>query len=276
VTSARHGAHGLAERALNVNAGNLALGHEVFQADGATFVRNHAFPRIYDANHVGNITAATQPEIDTLLERIEREYDSIGHRALGVDSRTPPSLAARLALDGYERRDSLVLLLEGELTVKPRDCDIRPVESEMDWKAYAELHAIDWRENMERHKEPVDASVQDQMWRSHRAKQPPVQHFLAYAGDRPVAFFNSWAGTDGIGQVENLFTHPDFRHRGLATALIHHCVADARRKGAGPIVIVADPTDTPKHMYAAMGFRPVAIYYHYLKRLDQAPPSPRP
>jgi hypothetical protein len=60
-------------------------------------------------------------------------------------------------------------------------------------------------------------------------------------------------------------------HRGLATALIHPCVADARSKGAGPVVIAADPTDTPKHMYAAMGFRPVAVYSHYLKRLDRPP-----
>ncbi len=56
-----------------------------------------------------------------------------------------------------------------------------------------------------------------------------------------------------------MFTHPDFRHRGLATALIDHCVADRRAHGAGPVVIVADPTDTPKRMYAALGFRPVAI-----------------
>lgn len=64
-----------------------------------------------------------------------------------------------------------------------------------------------------------------------------------------------------------MFTHRDFRHRGLATALIHHCVAEARREGAGPVVIVADPTDTPKRMYAAMGFRPVAVKRDYLKRL---------
>ena len=59
--------------------------------------------------------------------------------------------------------------------------------------------------------------------------------------------------------MEELFTHPEFRHRGLATALIHHCVADAREHGAGPVVIAADPEDTPKLMYAAMGFRPVAM-----------------
>ena len=58
-----------------------------------------------------------------------------------------------------------------------------------------------------------------------------------------------------------------YRHRGVATALIAHCVDDARAHGAGPVVIVSDPTDTPKHMYAALGFRPVALKRGWLKRL---------
>jgi predicted GNAT family acetyltransferase len=70
---------------------------------------------------------------------------------------------------------------------------------------------------------------------------------------------------NGIGQVEDLFTHPDFRHRGIATALIAHCVADARARGAGPVLITADPLDTPKQMYAAMGFRPFSVTRNYFK-----------
>jgi hypothetical protein len=40
-------------------------------------------------------------------------------------------------------------------------------------------------------------------------------------------------------------------------------VADARSHGAGPIVIVADPTDTPKQIYARMGWRPIAVKREY-------------
>ncbi len=71
-----------------------------------------------------------------------------------------------------------------------------------------------------------------------------------------------------MGQVEDLYTLPKYRKRGIASALIHHCVADARAKGAGPVIIAANPTDTPKHIYAAMGFRPVAVQSHYTKHLD--------
>jgi ribosomal protein S18 acetylase RimI-like enzyme len=259
----------LAARALDVDAVNLALGHETFEAGGARFVRNRSFPRIYDANHVNHVTADTPEAINHLLARVELEYEGYDHREFGVDYRTPPAFVSRLALEGYERRDSLVMLLEGDLAGDPPEHDIRSLDTEDGWCAYDELHAIDWKEHMERVKRTEDPSVPEQMRATHRAKQPPVQYFLAYSEGRPVAYFNSWAGIDGVGQVEDLFTHPDFRHRGFATALIHHCVADARSKGAGPVVIVADPDDTPKRMYAALGFRPVAVYSHYLKRLHQ-------
>jgi len=258
----------LASRALDVNAANLALGHETFQAEGARFVRNRLFPRIYDANHVSHVTAASGREIERLLAKVEAEYQGIGHRRFDVDFRTPPAFVARLVLDGYERTDALALLLEGDLIGEAREYEVRPLETKADWGAYAELHALDWSEHMERQKRAEDASVPKQMLATHQAKQPPVQYWLAYVNGRPRAYFNSWRGIDGVGQIEDLFTHPDFRHRGLATALIHHCVADCRRKGAAQVVIVADPTDTPKQMYAAMGFCPVAVYSHYLKRLD--------
>lgn len=57
------------------------------------------------------------------------------------------------------------------------------------------------------------------------------------------------------------------RPRGVATALIHRAVADCRARGAGPVLIVADVDDTPKRMYAALGFRPLAVEQKYLLRL---------
>ncbi len=102
--------------------------------------------------------------------------------------------------------------------------------------------------------------------RSRQAKSPPARHWLACVDGEPRAYLSSWGGVDGVGMVEDLFTHPDFRHRGLATALIHHCVSEARKEGAGPVVIGADPKDTPKRMYAALGFHPVAVKREYLKR----------
>lgn len=255
----------LARRALAVNQANLALGHETFAADGATFVRDRAFPRVYDANHVAHVTAGTPDEIERLLARADTEFAHCAHRRYHVDFTTPPEFEARLRLADYEHTDSLVMLLEGELRGTPNRCDIRPVDSDAAWDAFLALNKHDWNEHAVRTGASGDEAVGLNLAATRARKSPPVRYWLGYADGEPRGHFSAWEGIDGVGQVENLFVQAEYRHRGLATALIHHCVADARAHGAGPVVIVADASDTPKQMYAAMGFRPVAIKREYLK-----------
>lgn len=258
----------LTRLALAVNQSNLALGHETFTADGATFVRNERYPRVYDANHVADITAATRAEIDRLLARVEAEFASLRHRAFHTDFQTPPAFEALLQLYGYSSSTALVLLLEGELIGDVTSCDIRPVKDDAAWDALFGLHELDWQEHAARTGSGGDATVGRDLARAQRAKSPPVRNWLAYVDGVARGYFNSWEGTDGVGQVENLFVQAEYRHRGLASALIHHCVADARAHGAGAVAIVADAEDTPKHMYATMGFRPVAVKRSYLKTIS--------
>lgn len=256
--------------ALAVNQAFHALGNEQFEADGATFIRNRETPAIWDANHVTQITASTPREIEQLLERVEREYAGFAHRRFDLDFTAPPRFEARLVLDGYQRSDFLVMLLEGDLTGSAKPYDIRPVNGEAGWQAYVALHDVDWREYREKIPSPFDEETARQMVLSRRSKWPSAPLWLAYVDGAAQAYCTSWLGPGDTGLVEDLFTLPDFRHRGLATALIHHCVAEVRREGAGPVVIVADATDRPKQMYAAMGFQPVTVTSTYRKDIKSS------
>ena len=258
-----------ARSALTVSEAFSALGNERFEAEDATFVRNREIADIWDANHVSGMTASTPEAIDRLLERVEHEFAGFNHRQFHVDFRTPPALEARLALEGYQGSETLVMLLEGEPQGQPKRHEIRPLTDDADRQAYTGLHDLDWREYKDRIPGgSIDEKTAEALLRCRQAKSPPARHWLACVDGEPRAYLSSWGGVDGVGIVEDLFAHPDFRHRGLATALIHHGVSEARREGAGPIVIVADTKDTPKRMYAALGFRPVALKREYLKRLD--------
>jgi GNAT superfamily N-acetyltransferase len=259
----------LIHQALDVNDANLALGNETFEAAGATFVRNRDAPDIYDANHVTNIRLSAPSEVGALFARAEEEYAGNNHRRFDTDHRTHPAVIARLRLEDYERSEGLVMLLEEQLRGTPKEHDIRPVIGEKDWTAFASLKREDWFEYRKKQGRPPDPEVAEAMIRVDRGKCPPVRYFLAYVEGRPAAYFNAWNGIDGLGQVEDLFTHPNYRNQGLATALVHRCVAHCRENGAGPVIIVADPTDTPKHIYARLGFRPVAVNAHYIKRLER-------
>lgn len=248
----------LIRRALAVNQAFLALGNERFEAEGAVFVRNRSLPAVRNCNHVAHVTASTSEEIDRLLARVEREFAGLPYRCFDLDFTAPPELEARLAHEDYRRDDVLIMVLEGDLTGEPRPHDIREIEDEAGWAAYGALSEIDWREDNQEADQDVDWNA-DVVLRARRIKSPPMRYWLAYVDGEARSFASSWVLEDGMGQVEDLFTLPDFRHRGLATALIHRGVADCRERGAGPVVIASDPDDTPKNMYAALGFRPVAI-----------------
>ena len=247
----------------------LALGNESFEAHGATFVRNRATPRRYDANHAGLMRSAGVTDLDALLARAEAEFAGLSHRRFDIDAMTPPEVEARLAFEGKFSFVSrgLHLVLEGDLRATPKAVDMREILNDSDWDAYAHLLDMDHIEEARKHDRLADLSLTPEWVTYLQAKSPAVRFWLAYLDDMPVGFFNSWPGENGVGQVEDLFTHPDFRHRGIATALIAHCVADARARGAGPIVITADPDDTPKLMYAALGFRPFCISRSYVRQI---------
>ncbi len=256
----------LLDRACATLSGYFELGNRVLEAPGARFVRNPHYPRIYDANHVCAARASTPSEIDELLRAVEHEFGELGHRQFKCDPRTPPALEARLVLEDYVVSSEVQLLLEGELKTDPTDVEIRLCESDGDWETLEGLTRADHEEEARKFGQPVYArEVTAQMVAVRRGKCPPLRFWIARVDGRDCAFFSSWPGTNGIGKVEDLFTLPAFRGRGVGTALIAYAVRDARDRGAGPVLIGALSDDTPKHMYAALGFRPLCVMREYLK-----------
>jgi hypothetical protein len=59
----------LTRRAFALDHAFLALGHETFDAEGASFVRDPAYPRVYDANHVRAVRTATPDAVERLVEQ---------------------------------------------------------------------------------------------------------------------------------------------------------------------------------------------------------------
>jgi GNAT superfamily N-acetyltransferase len=257
----------LLEQVCDTVAGFLQLGNEVFTAEGATFVRNRNCPRRYDANHVTGVRCTTPEQIERLLARADTEFAEYGHRRFDVDPLTPAAFVARLALKDFSFSESVQLVLDGELRAAPPPHHIRLVESDADWAAYGALQAADWREATAKQRRGYAADIAAEFVGSKRLKTPAARFWLADIDAVTCAYACSWEGTSGVGMVEDLFTLPAYRHRGLATALIAHAVADIRARDVHSIVIGADTADTPKHMYAAMGFQPLLLTRQYIRHI---------
>src|SRR5262249_23121969 len=217
-------------------------------------------PIIHDLNHVANVRAADPAAIDALMARIEVEFAGYRHRQIVLDTDTPNEFEARLVLERYDDVEgSLLILLARELRGSARAEPLRPITTEADWTAYARLKRLDWAERAARLGLGSLPEVGEGLIATYRAKVPPLRYWLALVDGEPRGFFSSWEGPDGLRQGGDLFLGRGYRHRRLATSPIPQAVAGCRPPGAGPIAIIADFTDTPKTMYAAMGFRPVVV-----------------
>jgi len=248
---------------------HLAQGNRVVDTGLARFVSNPAAPSVYDANHGQAVRAASEAEIDAVLERADETFADCRHRRFFIDPWTPPTFEARLALNGYEPHGELVLLLDGNLgsdSPPIPGVELRLVDSDDEWRSFEQLLRLDHEEEATRGIGVRSSELTRQMTLTKRAKAPEVRFWLARVDGADCAFCSSWSGVGRVGIVEDLFTHQDFRHRGIATALIRHCVADARARGAGPVAISALLADTPKLMYDALGFRPYVVNRSYLRQ----------
>jgi GNAT superfamily N-acetyltransferase len=70
--------------------------------------------------------------------------------------------------------------------------------------------------------------------------------------DGPVVGFATWAGTGGAIEMEDLFVDPDWRRRGIATALVGRIAEVARTRGAERLEVTANPH--AREFYRAVGF----------------------
>lgn len=264
----------LVRRVCATYAAYFALGHEVLEAPGGRLVREPRAPRIYDANLLTHASAADPSAVDALLAFLECEMGGLDHRHVLADPGTPPRLLARLALEGYRPRATLqMVLVEGAPLRgrKPVELAIRRVERDADWESLEGLWQQDMGEaSLRQGRGALAPGTAAQMVLTKRLKQPELRFFMANLGARDVGYFSSWPGVDGLGMVEDLYTHPSVRRRGVARALIHHAVADARARGAAAVLIGADPTDTPMHLYARLGFAPVALTASWLRVPERA------
>lgn len=71
----------------------------------------------------------------------------------------------------------------------------------------------------------------------------------------PTFVARTWA------TIEDVFVHPDWRSRGLGTALVRHCSDWASEMGASGLSLqVAARNGRGREFYARLGFREVSVY----------------
>lgn len=204
-------------------------------------------------------------EAERWRQVFEAEFPGAGHLAYGVDgvSGETPS-ASQLALLGVTAEVNTVMTASGLLPSPsppplPAGTRVRPLAGDDDWAQALDLDtACYWQ---------PDASDDE---RSFMARRVTAFRALCEAGHgawwgafvdgRLCSGAGVFSAGTGLARFQNVETHPGFRRRGLASAVLRsageHALRDA---GTHTLVIVADPEDDAIRLYRTLGFAPAEL-----------------
>jgi GNAT superfamily N-acetyltransferase len=243
-----------------------SLGSDVFALDGAKAVRNVAAP----GHPLGTFLCELRTDdVPAVLAEASRRSGEPFRRVL-VDPDTPPAAEAHLALHDWQLDVQLHLVPPAAVAVEAPALQVRPVVDDAGWTEVHRLFRLDHLEEdarLGRPARPEPATTAAVALR--RSLGPAVSYLLAERSGEVAGCIAAWPGEGGIGLIEDVFVHPGHRRAGVATDLLRHAVTHARARGAGPVVIGAEVGDTPKHLYARFGFRPVAVARCYELTMDR-------
>jgi len=80
------------------------------------------------------------------------------------------------------------------------------------------------------------------------------RYYGHFEGDRLASMAGERLGFDGYTEISAVCTHPDFRRRGLASALTHHVAMGILERGEQPFLHVAESNVSAHRVYKDLGF----------------------
>ena len=126
-----------------------------------------------------------------------------------------------------------------------------------EWPRFVALVDADHREGKRtgEHRAAVAAGLTDSMQRRRGA----CDYWLLVEDGADAGYGMTAVCPNGLGLIENLFTVPERRGRGLMSAFIAAAAARLTASGCDALFLDAHVHDTPKRLYARLGFGAVAL-----------------
>jgi GNAT superfamily N-acetyltransferase len=246
------------------------LGNALIAMPHCHIVSDPAHPDVWDSNHADDVTARTEPEIDAVFAAMDEHLGHTRWRVIHTDGFTPDAFLARLALDDFKERPvTIQMALQGDLTDRGAAVDLRPVAGDADWDALLELVLADHAEGRRTGGLDLSPEFSAAVVVGYRAKSGAYHFHLAMRDGVAVAYGAHATAPNGAGMIEDLFTLPSARRRGIATAMITAFTDRLRAAGCHTIFLGALATEQPKHLYARLGFHPVMLSRAWVRELPE-------
>ena len=236
------------------------LGHRVIELPGCAIVADPARPDLWDANHADAVTADSDAEIDAVLVAMDEHLAHSDWRVVHTDGFTPDRFGARLAHLGFAERPVVIqMLCERLASVEYAPVELVEIADDAGWAALTGLVHADVAEGKRTGGLDLDDAFVDDMVAAYRAKAPSYRFNLALLDGRPVAYGAMALAPNGMGMIEDLFTLPSVRRRGIASTMIAQFDAALRADGCVGVFLGAVADEEAKSLYFTLGFRPAML-----------------
>lgn len=203
-------------------------------------------------------------------ETIRLEQPASSHLAFGIDAAQDFELPPDFAAAGLVKDRSTVLTLQRDMLdpAQPplaREFQVRALELPARIAQVVELQAaVNAADGEGAHAEPAYSEFRTRQMERYAAMQDAgLGHWFGVfartpRGEQLVAscgLFRDRRGGGAVARFQYVCTHPEWRERGLATALIHAvCRHGLEVMHDETLVIVADPADRAIRIYETLGF----------------------
>ena len=230
-------------------------------------VFNDTFPDVWDLN-VLRVYEPASATVALLVDEAERLHGEAGHahrRIALPDEEAGDRLADEFRALGWQVDRFLYMVYRGD----ERSAATRTVE-EVNPAALRPL-----REELSRG-EPwgADPGVVERILDAGElvARTADARHFAARV-EGEVASGADLFSDGRTAQIEDVATHPGFRGRGLASAVVLRAAAEALAAGHDFVFLIADDGDWPKELYGRLGFAPLGRKWQFLRKPARDEPA---
>jgi len=215
------------------------------------------FPRF---NHVSRVRLDEQ-SVPLLLDEARAFYRGHGLPTsclMVTPATTPPDLASRLYRMGFTVEYNPVMLWDGT-----------PIQPDNPWLRVTQASAEQAGHVLDLIRRVFFPGATDRTLGMARrgvavSYRIGAINYIAWWGSRPAGAGMLFCRGDMAG-IYNMCTLPEFRGRGVATAVLAACIQDAQRLGVRYVGLT--PTVMGRPLYERLGFREIYQEQYFVERL---------
>ena len=216
------------------------------------------FPLIYDANRAGvleDVFDLTLEEVrKELLPALEWAGSPHEHIEFWAGQRSPA--VGQIRAEGAEEKHDVVMVFERDLSRPERDgVEVHEiVHLDAGFLQWYRASRDDFGEAPE-----YTPDVVDQLFRRDlEAFVPGGMRFFAVSIGGARAGLAALQSLTGVGYISSLVTMPEFRRRGVGSALVRRVVDESLTAGDELVHLLAEKGGAPQRLYEQLGFRVVS------------------